>query len=120
MQQAGDQFTSPTVYTAAPSEVPASQAATSERATRRNSQTDQEPHHGNHCSNVVSDVYAGTGNDSGQGWDARADPEFMAWLDLTLPSTDLCLPMEPSSRNSYIRDTRQLGVSLNKLVKADL
>lgn len=120
VQQAGDQLTSPTVYMAAPSEVAASQAAMSEHATRRNSQTDQEPNHADHCSNVVSDVYVGTGTDSGEGWDARVDPEFMAWLDLTLPSTDLCLPVEPSGRHSYIRDTGQLGVNLNKLVKADL
>jgi hypothetical protein len=92
----------------------------SEHATRRNSQTDHGHHHANHCSNVVPDVYAGTSTDNGEGWDARADPEFMAWLDLTLPSTDLCLPMEPPSRHSYVRDTGQLGVTLNKLDKADL
>lgn len=92
----------------------------SEHATRRNSQTDQEPNHADPYSNAISDVYVGTGTDSGEGWDARVDPEFMAWLDLTLPSTDLCLPVEPFGRLSYIQDTGQLGASLNKLVKADL
>lgn len=115
MQKAGDEPTIPTGYVATMGGVPADQAPASRHVTQ---QTGQESYPAGVYSDLASDVCAPSGND--EAWDARPDPDFTAWLDLTLPSLDLGFPMDSVSRRSSIMDPDQLVVGLDKLVKADL